>query len=263
MDAFAPFELEGKVAIVTGAGTGVGRATASLLSSLGADVVVASRRVELLEETAQEVQQHGRRALVVPTDVRNEADCARLIDATMDHFGCIDILINAAGGTNSAGPGGWTGRDWETMIDLNLRSVWLLSNSAAQQMRPTGGGSIVNVSSVAGLNPNPTVAPYGIAKAGVVHLTSILAVEYATSGVRVNCVALGMIKSEGFVKAMKAMNRNPDDQDGKNLVGRPGTVHEAAYPIMFLASPAASYVTGETLFVGGGPRGWTKETAEP
>lgn len=250
------FSLEGKVAVVTGAGTGVGRETAVLLANYGADVVVASRRTQLLEETAGEVQSVGRRSLVVPTDVRQEVDCARLVDASLDEFGRIDVLVNAAGGTNSAGPSGWTDRHWQSMIDLNLRSVWILSNAAAAHMGAVGGGSIVNVSSIAGLLPDPTVAPYGIAKAGVIHLTSVLAVDYAASGVRVNCVALGMIRSEGFLKAMSTMSRDPDDQQGRNMPGRPGTVREAAYPILFLVGPAASYITGETLFVGGGPRGW-------
>lgn len=254
-------DLTGKVAIVTGAGTGVGRETARQLAGLGADVAVAARRLHLLEDAVRDVEELGARAIAVRTDVRDANDCASLIETAAGEFGRIDILINAAGGASPAGPDGWTTKTWQSMIDLNLTSVWLLSRAAAEHMARNGGGAIVNVSSIAGIAPNPTVAPYGVAKAGVIHLTSTLATEFAPTGVRVNCVALGMIRSEGFLKGMELLRRDPDDQGGRILMGRPGTVEEAAHPIVFLASPAASYITGETLYVGGGPRNWSHETA--
>lgn len=254
-------DFTGRVAVVTGGGTGVGRAVALLLARHGADVVVAARRTELLDSAAADVLALGRRSLAVQTDVRKEVDCQNLIDRTVDAMGRLDVLINAAGGTRVAGPGGWTLRDWYSMIDLNLTSVWLLTRAAAKHMAAGGGGTVVNVSSVASFTPIPATAPYGAAKAGVNNLTAVLATEFASDNIRVNGVALGMIKSEGFVKGMQMLDRDPDDQTDRILMGRPGTVDEAAYPILFLASAASSYITGETLHVGGGPSSWKREWA--
>jgi NAD(P)-dependent dehydrogenase (short-subunit alcohol dehydrogenase family) len=261
MSQLTPFDFTGKVAVVTGAGTGVGKATALLLASQGADIVLGARRIDLLEEVADEVRASGVRAIVVRTDVRQEADCLGLVRTAVEDFGRVDALINAAGGTCVAGPEGWTMRDWRSMIDLNLTSVWTLSRAVAPHMTRSGGGAIVNVSSVASLAPIPATAPYGIAKAGVNNLTAVLATEFAKDRIRVNCVAFGMISSEGFHTGMRMLNQDPDDQADRILLGRPGTVMEAAYPILFFASGASSYVTGEVLYVGGGPRNWAKEWA--
>ena len=248
------FDLTGQVAVVTGGGTGIGRATANVLAAYGADVVVASRRTENLEVAAAEVRDKGKRALVVTTDVRKVEDCTGLIDRTVEEFGRIDILVNNAGGSHSMPLDQWTLDRWANMIDLNLRSVWLLSQAAAPHMIRQGSGNIVNISSGASQLGLPYVAPYGAAKAGVNNLTKTLASDLAPDGIRVNCVAVGAIKSEGFVREMQRIGRDPDDVGGRsNAQGRAGEPIEIAYPILFLVSKGASFLSGETIYVGGAP----------
>jgi NAD(P)-dependent dehydrogenase (short-subunit alcohol dehydrogenase family) len=252
--AEAAFDLGGRVAVVTGGGTGIGRATALLLADHGADVVVASRRAANLEKVAAEVRERGRRALGVPTDVRDPAQCRSLIERSAQELGRIDILVNNAGGSWAKPLEEWDLEGWENMLNLNLRSVFLLCQAAAPHLLRRGKGAIVNVSSGASELGLPYVAPYGAAKAGVNNLTRTLAGAWGRQGVRVNCVAVGAVKSEGFVRAMQRIGRDPDEVGGRsNAVGRAGTPEEIAWPILFLASDAASFLSGETIYVGGGP----------
>jgi len=247
------FDLSGQVAVITGGGTGIGAATAHLLSAHGADVVLASRRVENLERVAAEVEQRGRRALVVPTDIRDPAACAALIARTIDTFGQIDILVNNGGGSRMRALEDWTLEGWEDMIALNLRSVWLLSQAAAAHMTARGRGTIVNISSGASEMGLPYVAPYGAAKAGVNNLTRSLAAGLGPHGIRVNCIAVGAVKSEGFLRAMGRAGRDPDEVGSRNALRRAGLPEEIAYPILFLVSEASSFLSGETISVNGGP----------
>ncbi|MHB8670682.1 MAG: SDR family NAD(P)-dependent oxidoreductase [Acidimicrobiales bacterium] len=250
----SPFDLTGQVAIVTGGGTGIGRATALLLATHGADLVLASRKVENLEKVAAEVQETGRRALVVPTDVRDPDQCRALVETTVSQLGHLDVLVNNAGGSRAMPLAAWSLEGFDNMIALNLRSVFLLSQAAAAQMVPRGRGAIVNISSGASQLGLPFVAPYGAAKAGVNNLTRTLAADLGPHGIRVNCVAVGAVKSEGFVREMQRIGRDPDDVGGmSNAIGRAGTPEEIAWPILFLVSDAASFLSGETIYVGGGP----------
>ena len=249
-----PFDLSGQVAVVTGGGTGIGRTTARVLAEHGADIVVASRSVENLERAARDVKDAGRNALVRKTDVRRPEDCVGLIHDTVAEFGQIDILINNAGGSKAFPMDRWNLEEFEKSIALNLRSVFLLSQEAVHHMVERESGSIVNISSIASRQAMPKLAPYGSAKAGVNNLTRAMAAEYGRWGVRVNCVAAGFVKSEGFVRAMKAMGLDPDEVASRsNAVGRAGDPEEIAYPILFLVSRAASFLSGETIYVDGGP----------
>ena len=176
------FSLEGRVAIVTGSGTGIGRATAQVLAEHGADVVLAARRAELLEQTAARIRDVGRRALVVPTDVTDPEGCERLVGATIEEYGHVDVLVNNAGGGINKAPEQWTVAEWHQVIDLNLASVWFMSRLVAPPMLEQGRGAIVNISSGASFLALPMVAPYGAAKAGMNSLTRSLAAAWTAGG---------------------------------------------------------------------------------
>jgi NAD(P)-dependent dehydrogenase (short-subunit alcohol dehydrogenase family) len=252
-----PFDLAGKTAVVTGGGTGIGRASALLYARYGANLVLAGRTLESLDRTADEVRAQGVRATVIVTDVRDAAACERLIARTIHTYGRLDILLNNAGGSRSKSLDHWSLKDFNDMITLNLTSVWTLSLAAARVMRERGG-AIVNVSSMASLRPIPHSAPYGAAKAGVNNLTAVLSADLAKFAIRVNAVAPGMTKSEGLMRAMDKLLLDPDT-GGSSLTGRCAEPEEIAWPILFLSSPAASFITGQTLAVAGAPLGWAPE----
>jgi NAD(P)-dependent dehydrogenase (short-subunit alcohol dehydrogenase family) len=249
----AMFSLEGRVAIVTGSGTGIGRATARVLAEHGADLVLAARRPELLEQTASNIRDIGRRALVVPTDVTDAAACERLVTAVLEEYGHVDVLVNNAGGSLNKAPEDWTVAQWHQIVDLNLASVWFMSRLVAVPMLEQGRGAIVNISSGASFLALPMVAPYGAAKAGINSLTRSLAAAWTGRGVRVNAVACGAIKTEGY-----NVSTNDAELPGEavlgpgNAIGRIGRPEEIAYPVLFLASDASSYCSGQTLWVNGG-----------
>jgi NAD(P)-dependent dehydrogenase (short-subunit alcohol dehydrogenase family) len=191
---------------------------------------------------------------VVPTDVRDPDACAALVEATVDEFGRIDILVNNAGGSQSRALDDWDLAGWENSVDLNLRSVFLLSQAVVPHMKAAGRGAIVNISSGAAENGLPFVMPYGAAKAGVENLTHTYAAGLAPWGIRVNCIGVGAIKSEGFIRSMKKIGMDPDHVGGQsNGFRRAGLPEEIAGPILFLVSDAASFLSGQTIWVGGPP----------
>jgi NAD(P)-dependent dehydrogenase (short-subunit alcohol dehydrogenase family) len=252
------FDQTGRVVVITGGGTGIGRATALLFAELGADVVLASRKVANLEAVAAEVESLGRKAMVAQTDVRVVEECEALIDGAIAEMGGIDVLVNNAGGSHNHRFEDWTPAYYQNMLDLNLRSVFVLSHRVAPHMQARGSGAIVNVSSGAAAQGLPEVAPYGAAKAGVENLTKSFAAALTPSGIRVNCVRVGAIKSEGFVRAMEKVGRDPDAVGGAaSATGRAGDPEEIAWPIVFFASDASTYISGETIFAGGGMRART------
>jgi len=249
------FGLGGRVAIVTGSGTGIGRATARVLAEHGADLVLAGRRAELLEKTAETIRGLDRRALVVPTDVTDEGACQALVAATLGEFGRVDILVNNAGGSIDKPPEAWTGEEWYAIVNQNLSGAWFMSRLVAAPMIEQGRGSIVNISSGASFLALPNVAPYGAAKAGLNSLTRSLAAAWTGKGVRVNAVACGAVQTEGYGRSTARAGIANDALLGPgNAIGRIGQPDEIAYPVLFFASDASSYCSGQTLWVNGGQR---------
>ena len=250
------FDLMGRVAVVTGGGSGIGGATARLLAERGADLALAGRRPEKLEDMAARIREDtGRRAIIVPTDVRDGEQCKALIETTVKELGRIDILINNAGGAHGhVGLSKIDPAKWDRDIALNLSAAQYCSQAALPHLKRTRG-SVVNISSMAGINGTNGVGAYSAAKAGLQMLTRVMASEWGSAGVRVNCVAPGMTATEaaelgwgkrGFDAAAVAKQAF--------ALGRYGEMREVAQAIVFFASDAASYVTGETLAVGGGPK---------
>jgi NAD(P)-dependent dehydrogenase (short-subunit alcohol dehydrogenase family) len=249
------FDLSGRVAIVTGGGTGIGRATALLLAERGANVVVAGRRAEPLEATAADIRALGVRALPAPTDVRKPEGGQALVAAVVAEFGRIDVLVNNAGG--ASGHAGLAKLDpgrWARDVELNLSSAQYCAQAAYPELKKTRG-NVVNISSLAGVHGTKGVGAYSAAKAGLQMLTRVMASEWGPAGVRVNCVAPGMIATEAARKGWVANGFDAEAAAKQSFpLGRYGEMHEVAQAVAFFASDAASYITGEVLAVGGGPQ---------
>ena len=246
------FSLAGKIAVVTGASRGIGRALAIGFAEAGADVAVAARSEDDLETLAKEIDSLGRRALAVRTDVTVREDIEALIDRTVAELGGIDVLVNNAGGSNFTSPlVGLRPAGWDKLLKLNLDSVFHGTQIGAQRMLEHGGGSIIQISSVAGIEGAPGLSPYSAAKGGVRLFTQAVAKELAGSGVRVNVIAPGwidtplndwMTKDQSILQTVEAMIP----------MGRIGRADEIVGAAIYLASDAASYVTGTTLVIDGG-----------
>jgi 3-oxoacyl-[acyl-carrier protein] reductase len=239
--------LNKKVAIVTGAGAGIGRAIAERFGSEGAHVVVADMNAENAESVAQGIVAAGGSALAVAADVSDDAAVERLFDTTLERFGTVDVLVNNAGLTNTErhfleADSAW----WRRIIDVNLSSMFLCGQRAAQIMARKGAGVIINMSSGGASRAHRGNAAYDAAKGGVEALTRAMALDLGPYGVRVNTLVPGSIDSKGMPDAIKG-------QRGANIpLGRVGEAAEMAGPAVFLASDDASYVTGHCLFVDGG-----------
>lgn len=245
--------MDGRVAVITGGGTGIGRASALVLAEHGADIVLAGRREEPLKSVAIEVEALGRRALVVPTDVTDPAACQALVDATLAEFGHLDVLLNNAGGGETKSMMKWTDDEWHQVLDLNLSSAWYLSRAAAKPMLAQGKGTIVNISSGASLLSMPQAPIYGAAKAGLNNLTGSMAAAWTRKGVRVNCIACGAIRTPGLEADVAKMGIEIDVIGQTNGAGRIAEPDEIGYGVLFFASDASSYCSGQTLYMHGGP----------
>ena len=247
------FDLTGKVAIITGGGTGIGRGTALVLAEHGADVVLAARRTEPLESTAKEIEALGRRALTVPTDVTDPAACQRLVDATVADLGRVDVLVNNAGGAETKPISKFDDDEWHQILDLNLGSVWHLSRAASRPMLAQGKGTIVNISSGASLLAMPQAAPYAAAKAAVNNLTGSMASAWTARGVRVNAIAVGAVRAATLIDDLARYGIDAETMGATNGAGRLGEPEEIGYGVLFFASDASSFCSGQTLYMHGGP----------
>jgi NAD(P)-dependent dehydrogenase (short-subunit alcohol dehydrogenase family) len=243
------FSLDGKVAIVTGASSGLGVAFAKALAEAGADVALGARRVERLEETRSLVEAAGRRAIAVRADVSDPDDCQALVDATVEEFGRVDVLVNNAG-IGTAKPALKESPDeFRSVLDINLNGCYWMAQRAAAVMEP--GSAIVNISSVIGLTTaGLPQAAYSASKAGLIGLTRDLAQQWTgRKGIRVNALAPGWFESE---MSDQLGEEYMDLQLKRILAGRVGDAEELAAALVFLASDAGGYVTGQTLAVDGG-----------
>jgi NAD(P)-dependent dehydrogenase (short-subunit alcohol dehydrogenase family) len=248
------FDLSGEVAVVTGAGRGIGEGIARTLAAAGAHVVVAARRADEVEAVAASIRDSGGQAIAVPTDVTDTDAVDRLAQAAVAEFGSLTIWVNNAGGSPARLPMTELSReDWDACISLNLTAVWVGIVVAAKYMTT---GSIINVSSGAGTGPVPGSGHYGASKAGVNSLTMTASAELAPR-IRVNGIAPGAVPTEIFKKAIGITSDEELDAAEKawNIpLGRFGTPLDMGAAILFLCSPGASWITGETLRVGGGAK---------
>ncbi|MBU2643555.1 SDR family oxidoreductase [bacterium] len=245
------FSLNNKVAIVTGASRGVGKAIALAFADAGADVVVASRTVPDLEETAAEIRSKGRKALIVKTDISQKPDIENLVKQTVKTFGTIDILVNNAAQLVVSLPSKLRDDGWDKMMNINLKGCFLLARETSQVMIEHQKGSIINIGSVAGMMAVPYESAYAISKAGLIHLSKILAGELAHYNVRVNSIEVGLVKTRMSALVWK----NPENRkvwENNIPMHRIAEPSEIAAVAVFLASEAASYVTGASICVDGG-----------
>ncbi len=243
--------LEGQVAIVTGGGTGIGRAIALEFAKAGADVVVASRRLSILEEVGREVTALGKRSLAVQADISQKADVDNMVQRAMDEFGGIDILVNDAAILTATPLLELSEDDWDKNIDINLKGYYLCCQAVGKGMVERRKGSIINVASTGGLRVGPNSTVYSTAKAGVIMLTRGMARELASHNVRVNTIAPGMVRTE----MSKDLWSDPERLKQKIAsipLGRIAEPSDIGSVALFLASDASSYMTGSTLVVDGG-----------
>lgn len=248
--------LQGKVAIVTGASSGIGRATALLFAREGAAVAASSNRPDELAALAREAGGLAGPLIALEADVTREDQVARLIETTVDRFGGLDILVNNAGivsfGTVTETPL----EEFDRLVAVNLKGVFLCSKYAVPHLRRRGGGAIVNVSSINGIRGNHRLAAYAATKGGVVALTYAMAIDHASEGIRVNCVCPATIEDTG--QAAHAWELAEDKEAWrrylleKHPIGRLGRSEDVARAILFLASEESSFLTGVVLPVDGG-----------
>jgi NAD(P)-dependent dehydrogenase (short-subunit alcohol dehydrogenase family) len=246
MDPAANFGLDGQTAIITGGSKGIGKAIAERFAASGANVVICSRTQADVDAVAEDINEaEGGRCLAVECNVRELDDVEALVEATVEEFGGVDVVVNNAGGEFVAPFDDISDGGWEAVLDVNLVGTARVARVAGKHMQENGGGDIINLSSVNGQHAAPYESHYGAAKAGVISLTKTLAAEWAGHNIRVNCVAPGLIQTPGVAEVLGVDADDLPDRDSiDRVLGHPD---EIADVIHFMASPANSFMTGETV----------------
>jgi NAD(P)-dependent dehydrogenase (short-subunit alcohol dehydrogenase family) len=245
--------LLGKVALVTGGGSGIGRATALAFAKGGAKVVVAGRRVAEGEETVRLVLEHTSNAIFVQTDVTKAKSIEELMAAILEEYGHLDHAFNCAGIEGGLGPiTELSEEEWDKTINTNLKGTWLSMRAEIPMMLQNGGGSIVNISSFAGVVGMPGSTIYAASENGVIGLTRAAAIEYARSGIRINSVTPGPVDTAMMDRFVGGSARAKAQLAAGTAIGRAGKPEEIASAVLWLAADTASFVTGHNLVVDGG-----------
>ena len=250
-------EFQGKVALVTGGTSGIGRAAAVAYAREGAKVVVAGRRAAEGEETVRLVRAQGREAMFVPTDVAQEAQVKNLIGRTLEQFGRLDFAFNNAGIEQTPTPFlEQTEETYDQIMDVNVKGVWLSMRHEIPAMLKSGGGAIVNNSSAFGLTAFPGIEVYVASKHAVIGLTKSAAVEFGKQGIRINAVLPAAIETDMYRRFVREKAENKAAVDAMHPIGRIGAPEEIADAVIWLSSSKSSFVIGHSLLVDGG---WTAQ----
>ncbi|WP_222917712.1 glucose 1-dehydrogenase [Natrinema sp. SYSU A 869] len=246
------FSVDGETAIVTGSSSGIGKSIAERFADDGVDVVVCSREQDNVDPVAEAINESDSpgRALPVECDVTDREAVEALVEATVEEFGGLDVLVNNAGASFMADFDDISPNGWKTIMDINVNGTYHCTHAAAEHLKD-GGGSVINLASVAGQRGSPLMSPYGAAKAAVINLTTTLSYEWADDDVRVNCIAPGFVATPGVESQMGVSAENINREA---VARRIGTVEEIADLTQFLASPASSYIVGETITAQGVPQ---------
>jgi NAD(P)-dependent dehydrogenase (short-subunit alcohol dehydrogenase family) len=247
----ALFDLAGRAAVVTGGGTGVGRAMAEALAGAGASVVLVGRRLSLLEEAAQAIEANGGQAAAVSADLHDRAGLVAVAARVAEPFGAPDILINAAGVNLRESVDKVTRQTWDLTLDLNLAVPFFLARELVSTMCAKGWGRIINIASLQSLRAFPDSLPYGAAKGGVLQVTRAMAQAWSPAGVTCNAIAPGF-----FPTALTAPVLDDPERAkwaaAQTAIGRNGRAEDLHGVTIFLAAPASDYITGQVIFVDGG-----------
>jgi len=248
------FRMTDRVAVVTGAGRGIGEAIALAYAEAGADVVVAARSVDQIEDTAKKIQQRGRRALAVQCDVTKRADLENLVESAISEFGRIDVLVTAAGVAGGGPVHLLPVEEWQRVQDINLKGTYLSAKAVLPAMIEQRSGSIITIASIEGLEGGEGASAYNASKGAVMLLMRNMAIDYGRKGIRVNAICPGFIDTPLMesVMGMPGLEEVRSRLEDAHQLGRFGTAEEIANAALFLASDEASFVTGHALVVDGG-----------
>ncbi len=244
--------IEGKVAIITGAASGIGAATARLFAREGAKVIIADIREQAAEETALKIREDGGDVIAIPTDVTDSAQVKALFEQTVSTYGKLDILHCNAGVLIPDTVEATSEESWDLTVSVNLKGTYLCCRYGIPELKKSGGGAVIITSSISGLLGEEMLASYNTTKGALINMTRHLAIEYAGDSIRVNCVCPGWIDTPFNDPIYEMTNLKEESLDESIPLGRQGTPEDIAYAVLFLASDEASYITGHALVVDGG-----------